>query len=220
MRELWPPIEVIRGSLEPLPPAFLEDCEFIEDNQTMQVVVPEFLKDRIRRRVASRTAGFDLSPEEGKILRFDGIGIEARPICVLLDMHFRSNLWEGWIVAPECDYATDQDMLLEQQDEPCDPLASMIQTWNRVTADVEDAVMPVGILSRARLEAVREVSNGMISGAIIGARPGFVAPTLTMHQHPVLVGSPLSTVSDRRSAYRDIYFRLAARITIKQKNNI
>jgi hypothetical protein len=166
--------------------------------------MPAFLRDKIRRRISSRTAQFDTLPKAGQIWRFDGKQDNAVPLCVLLDQAQNEHIWQGWLAAAETDYATDRDVLLEPRDEPFDPLAGMAQTWNKVSVDIRKGSRVLAQLAEHRLAAIREVANGHCeSGG--GAKPGFVAPLKTNSGATVLAGTRIAHMEDPRRRYQSLY---------------
>lgn len=209
MRSLWPPIEVIARNLlggmnEPLhfPDKEKEAEGSVSDITTTEM--PAFIRDKIRKRVASRIAKFDSQPKAGQILRFDGDQENLAPLCVLLGQQQDEHYWQGWLAAPETDYATHQDVLLEPQDEPFDPLAGMVQTWNKVTVDIRKGSRVLAQLIAPRLEAIREVAEGQCEDGG-DARPGFVAPLKTHSGATVLAGTRITHPEDIRRRYQSLY---------------
>lgn len=207
MRSLWPSIEVIASKLqaENVVPLHFPDREVhAEDLSAGDDEMPAFLRDKIRQRVSSRMAQFASQPQAGQIWRFDGTEESAAPLCVLLNSPQDEHSWQGWLVASETDYATDSDVLLEPQDEPFDPLAGMVQTWNPVTVDIRLGSRVLAQLAEHRLAAIREVAAGQCeSGG--GARPGFVAPLKTNSGATVLAGTRIHHPADTRHRYQTLY---------------
>lgn len=218
MRSLWPSIEVIASKLqaENVVPLHFPDREaHAEDLSTADDEMPAFLRDKIRQRVSSRTAQFASQPQAGQIWRFDGTEESAAPLCVLLNNLQGEHNWQGWLVASETDYATDRDVLLEPQDEPFDPLAGMVQTWNPLTVDIRLGSRVLAQLAAHRLAGIREVAAGQCeSGG--GARPGFVAPLKTNSGATVLAGTRISHPEDPRHRYQSLY-RTAAQSLAQQQ---
>lgn len=213
MRSLWPSIEVIESSLKigvaaPLHFPDREESAEVEHDDTGSDEMPAFLRDKIRRRVSSRIAQFDTQPKAGQIWRFDGKQDNAAPLCVLLDLPQDEHRWQGWLAAAETDYATDRDVLLEPKDEPFDPLAGMVQTWNPVAVDIRNGSRVLAQLAEHRLAAIREVASGQCEPGG-GARPGFVAPLKTDSGATVLAGTRITHPEDPRHRYQNLY-RIAA----------
>jgi hypothetical protein len=208
MRSLWPPIEVIArnlqgGTNEPLHfPGKEEAAEEFGDAKNTEM--PAFIRDKIRQRIASRDAKFDTQPKAGQIWRFDDDQENLAPLCVLLDRPQDEHRWLGWLAAPEADYATNQDVLLEPQDEPFDPLAGMVQTWNPVKVDMRKGSAVLAQLATHRLDAIREMAAGKCEEGG-GARPGFVAPLRTYSGATVLAGTRITHPDDPRRRYQALY---------------
>lgn len=211
MRTLWPPINVIESRLQGITdePLHFPDGK-VESVPPSNPEMPGFLRDKIRQRVASRRAKVDATPKAGQIWRFDG-GAEDAPVGVLLDEEKERGRWSGWLAAPETDYATHQDVLLEAQDEPFDPVAAMVQTWNPVVVDVSKASLVLAALTPARLDAIREVAQGQCADGG-GARPGFVAPLMTASGAAVLAGTRIAHAEDPRHKYQALYREAAQKL--------
>ena len=217
MRNLWPPINVIESNLqgragEPL--HFPDKEATTEASSPANSEMPAFLRDKIRRRVSSRMAKFDATPKAGQIWRFDGNAENTAPLSVLLNELNEPGRWQGWLAASETDYATHQDVLLEPQDEPFDPIAGMVQTWNPVMVDVSKGSRVLAQLGESRLNAIREVAQGQCEegGA---ARAGFVAPLKTRSGATVLAGTRIAHPEDPRRHYQTLYRNAALRL-VKQ----
>lgn len=214
MRTLWPPIGVIESRLQPgkndvlhLPALQLEQ----EPGTAAPAEMPAFIRDKVNKRVAARQANFDPQPAAGKIMRFDGADDESAPLCVLLDREGKPGIWHGWIAAAETDYATNRDVLLEPQDEPFDPVAGMVQTWNPVEVDAGKAARVLAQLGGARMDAIREVARGECEGGG-DAKPGFVAPLAARSSSKVLAGTRISDSGDIRDSYQSLYRAAAYRL--------
>lgn len=201
-----------RRETQPAPPLFAEIAE---------VRVPAHLVAKIRQRVACQAQGWPLRPEPGLIVRVDevpadppGFGQRAlsQPLVVLLSAPKGKDLWDGWLMGWETDYASHRDLLLEEEDEPYDPLAAMVQTWNPVTLYWPSASAVLGRLRPERLAAVRELAEEDDAGgaSFDKARPGGLLLRTTKSGHLVLTGTPLGDRSDPRWRYRDLYLKAAA----------
>jgi hypothetical protein len=214
MRSLWPPIEVIASNLQDRKgePLHFPDKEDASNADSASAEMPAFIRDKVRQRIASREAKFDTQPKAGQIWRFDGEAQNLAPLCVLLDQVKDQHRWSGWLVAAETDYATNKDALLEPQDEPFDPLAAMVQTWNPVTIDIGKRSSVLAQLAEHRLDAIRELASGMCEDGG-GARAGFVAP-LKMHSGAtVLAGTRITHPDDPRHQYQRLYLAAAQALT-------
>lgn len=216
MRKLWPPLGVIEARLQARQweDSPNDDSPLAEvGDPAVSAEVPAFIALKIRQRVASQQAAFSLTPAPGKIMRFDGEEERVPPQCVLLDREISSDIWRGWLVSAETDYASNRDVLLEPQDEPFDPIASMVQTWNELKVDVRKAGRVLAHLSEERLEAIREVARGECEDGG-KARLGFVAPLLTHMQRQVLSGTPVSHAQDPRRHYQALYRDAAKQLQV------
>lgn len=208
MRSLWPPIDVIASNLQTGSVSVLHFPDRSETSSeaidTVDSEMPAFIRDKVRKRIATREAHFDTQPTAGQIWRFDGSQNNLAPLCVLLDHPKSGNVWSGWLVSPETDYASNQDVLLEPQDEPFDPLAAMVQTWNPVSVDISKGSKVLALLTTERLAAMREVANGEseVGGS---ARAGFVAPLKTYSGAVVLAGTCITHPEDPRRQYQTLY---------------
>lgn len=184
--------------------------------------LPEYLKQLIKRRSAAQALSSRKIPESGQIVRVEKIitprarqldGVLMAPLHVLLDAPAESQvLWHGWIAAGETEYASWWDFVLQEQDEPFDPEAGMIQLWNPVRLYLPMAGVVVGSLSPARMQAVRALAADFVAGDQHGdVRPwlGRVAVRTTRAGMKVTTGSPLGGVDDPRHRYQEIYFEAA-----------
>lgn len=217
MRNLWPSIEVIESNLqsgaEPLL-HFPEREDAANQSEGEPEELPAFLRDKIRQRVASRAAQFDHEPKAGQVWRFDRDHERLPLLCVLLDQPQAGQFWSGWLAAAEIDYATDRDVLLEPEDEPFDPVAGMIQTWNPVSVDIRKGSRVLAQLTMRKLEAIREVAEGKFTSISL-ARPGSVVPIQTLSGRTVLTGTRIENVDDPRRRYQEIY-RNAAEMLVNE----
>ena len=214
MRNLWPPITVIESSLqggasEPL--HFPDQGDALEQPSVPGAEMPAFIRDKIQRRVASRMAQFDTTPKAGQIWRFDGNDDNTSPLSVLLNKQQENTRWQGWLAAAETDYATHLDVLLEPKDEPFDPVAGMVQTWNPVVVDVSKGSRVLAQISESRLNAIREIAQGQCAESG-GARAGFVAPLKTNSGATVLAGTRIAHPEDPRRQYQTLYRNAAQRL--------
>jgi len=163
MNNLWPSIAVIESNVKGSTASPLHlPSQFEADGSDGEPLIPPFIHDKIIRRVSARRADFGSIPVSGQIWRFDSNNSDHAPLCVLLDKINSAGRWHGWVVAPETDYATDQDVLLEPCDEPFDPIAAMVQTWNEIVVEISKANLVLAKLSSERMDAVREVARGEV----------------------------------------------------------
>jgi hypothetical protein len=206
-----------------------------EENITfVEAEIPLFIRDLIDRRCAVQSAQFDTQTSAGQILKIDQVKAPknqlnwqlSSPLLVLLDKPTEqsSDIWSGWIVSPDTDYADYWDVLLEPCDEPFDPSAGIIQVWNPVHLWMPQASQVIAQLSQNRLQSIRAVASEFIvtENSDEVANPGFIAPRKTLHDFTVLTGTMLGNQQDPRHQYQQLYFKVAkaikepARIALSQ----
>ena len=196
---------------------------------TLDAVLPAFLADAIARRHAAALALPERPWAAGQIRRLnailDGEGNcrrpPARPVALLLDRQDSDpHRWSGWLVAPETDYASAWDILLEHDvDDPFDPLAGMVQVWNPLACRLSADAPLLAALSEERLAAVRAVATAFPRlDDEATPRPGFVAPR-PVAGYLVLTGTPLGDSRDPRRAYQSLYFQLGREMCLPTARN-
>ncbi|EDN65974.1 hypothetical protein BGP_4461 [Beggiatoa sp. PS] len=142
------------------------------------------------------------------------------PLTILLDKPTNiGNVWAGWLVAAETDYASYWDMLLEPEDEPYDPLAGMIQVWNPIQITIPAETKVLAELKPIRLQAVRalaeEYETGVVSSQDGNCLPGRIAPRDTLGGFSVLTGTLLGDKNtDPRYEYQTLYHEVAKAIPV------
>lgn len=223
MRSLWPPLEAIKASLAgvtpdeqkerpaALAPVPNGDTSMQQDSAAM----PAFMKSLIARRVAAQSATFSTALMAGQIRTCEEVRDSTgsivkhlhKPVAFLLDQQIAKNQWSGWLVASETDYASYWDMLLDDRDQPFDPLAGMVQIWNPIRCVVASDSRVLGQLSSERLGAARQLALDFMAGQMIGdtPRPGHVAMRGTSDGVTVLTGTPLGSNRDPRRDYQRLY---------------
>jgi len=184
---------------------------------TVAPPMPVWLAERVARRAAARAAPFPVQPAAGQVRLVDRVvGPDGpldfdlpRPLAVCLDAPYpgRRDIWHGWLVGAETDYATEWDVLLTEDDGPADPLAGMVQLWNPVYAYLPSTGRVLAQLSPERVAALHAVAAEFLSGApvAIGPRPGHVGLRETPDGQVVLTGTPLGGDDDPRHRYRTLY---------------
>jgi hypothetical protein len=123
------------------------------------------------------------------------------------------------IHAIETDYCGYWDLLLGPEDEPCDPLAGMVQVWNRVHVYLPSTSIVLGQLSAGRLDAVRALFDELLDPDEQDpslAQPGVTVTRKTQGGHQVRTGTPLGTEADPRWGYADLFGRILAEKAVKQ----
>ena len=182
--------------------------------------MPAHLAAKIRQRLAVSEQARPLQPEPGLIVRLDrAMGPHGpldwdmpQPLAVLLaEPTEKPDLWYGWLMAWETDYAGPWDLILDDQDTPLDPLAAMVQVWNPVHLYWPAASAVLGWLQPERLATVRNLALDLGTAAppTGSARPGTLVQRTTSSGHLVLTGTPLGTADDPRRRYRELYFAAA-----------
>jgi hypothetical protein len=201
--------------------AALKDQSQEEEEEEIQVEafeMPQYLKDEIARSIAAREAAFDTSPQSGQIrLITEVIGPEGptgmdlgRPLAVCLSRPYPDmpeEIWHGWLMPAEVDYANYWDILIEESDGPCDPLAGMISLLTPVYIYLPSTDRVVGQLSPERMAAVHSASADMLCGVKPDqkAHPGRIIIRSTRCGHSVMTGTPLGGEEDPRWEFQRLY---------------
>lgn len=179
--------------------------------------MPRWLRERIAQRVQARAARFSETPTAGQIRAIKRVvGPQGpldwdlpRPLAVCLDSPYSGHrdIWYGWLVSPETDYASYWDILLEEDDGPRDPLAGMIQLWNPTYCYLPSTGRVLAQLAPERLAALRAAAAEFLGGDVptLAPRPGHVAVRNTLGGHTVVTGTPLGDSDDPRWRYRTLY---------------
>jgi len=206
-----------------------KDGELVKQDEVTEEKAPSlppFLKELVEQRIAANDKYASLkAPKPGQILRIDKIiGPKGpidrdlpRPLAVLINEQTgNKKLWHGWIVAPDTDYATHWDMLLERpEDEPFDPLAGMIQIWNPVHIYLPSDAPVLAVLKPERLQAVRALAAEFATCPAPDpslSYSGHIAPRTTFEGFSILTGTPLtlgSSKDDPRYRYQELYHSAA-----------
>jgi hypothetical protein len=227
MRELSPHLSVIEARLHLQGDANNGDADNLSEfhGEAKQLPMPAFFKDAIERTVAAQAIK-DAPVEPGTVVLVsaiydaDGQATEqlSAPVAFCLDAkkitRGTDSEWTGWMVSPDCDYATEKDVLLEPNDGPFDPVAGMIQTWNRLTLRIPSRPRVLAKLSNYRLSIIREVETEERTD--VPPAPGRIALRVTPTKRMVLTGSPFQTQDDSRVDYQRLYSDLAHAIDLKQ----
>lgn len=189
------------------------------------IEMPAVLREMIAQKIAVRIKVGQAKPVAGQILRIDGVDAPegsvgatiAQPLAVLIDHRLEDQIWAGWLVSSEIDYASSKDLLLDEQDEPFDPLVAMIQVWNPVRVSITSTGQVLAKLSPERLSVVRDMvqegdqPNQLLECDVTG--PGAVMEWRTSTGRLVLTGTPLGEEHDPRRRYQELYRAAAMMIT-------
>lgn len=221
---LYPPLEVIDCDLFGTESPVEEKARIGPLSQisgALDLQMPGFLSELVRRRVEAQEAFPPAPPAAGQIRRFAYIPEAGQPgrmlgraYGILLGAGLGGGRWSGWIVAQEADYASDRDLLLEEDDGPVAPEAAMIQTWNPAQVQLQGDEVILGKLSPRRLAAVLALADGGTErGAFVAPRAGRIGAWNIDEETVVVSGTPLGDDADPRHAYQRLYRDLAAEIT-------
>lgn len=179
---------------------------------------PEHIKELIRRRVAASRMRFSPSPKSGQVVEVRKVvtpteseqldWVIQAPLYVLLDRPGEtSELWQGWLVSADTDYASTWDFVLQEQDAPFDPEAGMVQVWNPVRLYLPMAGRVVAELQPERLNAVRAMAADFLLSdePQDDPWPGRVSVRETSTALKVATGSPIGGTDDPRHRYQNMY---------------
>ena len=193
-----------------------------DGTQGKPLAMPPHIRDLIRRRVATLPLATQAMPSPGQIVRVEEIvtprsgqfdAVMMVPLHVLLDAPAEvPEVWHGWLVSGEADYAGWWDDVLQEEDASFDPEAGMVQVWNPVRLYLPMAKRVVGFLPPASLQAVRALAAEFVTTEAptdIAPWPGKVAMRTTTGGLSVATGSPLGESNDPRHRYQEIYFEAA-----------
>ncbi len=184
---------------------------------------PDFIKALIAEKVAARSTYSELTPTPGLIVQTDRLFqpdgkivdlVFASPFAMLLDRQDESQrCWHGWLVAPDLQYASYWDFVLQEVDAPFDPVCALVQLWNPVQIHLPknftSAVL--GRLNPERLQALRAMAVEYVQGGADkpSPRPGHIAMRSTYQGYQVVTGTPLGDENDPRYAYQLDYHHAA-----------
>ncbi|WP_374328027.1 hypothetical protein [Azonexus sp.] len=218
---LYPPLERLRRELFDSP-ASPESSERLPDQDAVQEdtpppAMPDFIREHIARTVAAQLAHVPSAPAVGQIRALSAVNAindrNSRPlgrnVGVLLGAHLGGKQWQGWLVTADTDYATDRDLLIEDDDGPADPQAGMVMTRLPLRAIIPGDAPILAKLSPARLGAVIALAEAPTGAEPIPPRPGHIFARDLDAEHVGITGSPLGGPGDPRHAYRALHRQLA-----------
>lgn len=223
-RRLYPPLERLRRELfdSPVSP---ESSEFLPDLDAAQPdtppPMPDFIREHIARTVAAQLAHVPSAPAVGQIRALSAVNAinkqNSRPlgrnVGVLLGAHLGGQQWQGWLVTADTDYATDRDLLIEEDDGPADPQAGMVITRLPLRAIIPGDAPILAKLSPARLGAVIALAEAPDGAEPIPPRPGHIFARDLDAEHVGITGSPLGGPNDPRHAYRALHQQLVGEMS-------
>lgn len=240
MKTLSPPLSTISASLSG--DSTREHADLADAPETVELAdvapldwqaipVTEAVRSSIASHVAARDIPRNVAPQQGDIVLVSRIGDGGDKssrdlgavVGVLLNERVGADAWQGFIVAGEIEYVGEFDVLIEEGDEPVDPAACFIQTWNPVSVWPEARVRRLGRVSASRLMAVIEVSHESIHGKAQGALPMSLT-RIGMRQlasgASVVAGTSVGGRADPRREYQSLYRALAIELTADTKRRL
>ncbi len=183
-----------------------------------EATTPPPLLEMIERRSATREKfpGVEAT-SPGQLRLVQGGEDMNRPLAILLwkETEEAPGVWAGWMASREVDYASFWDVLLEDGDQPCDPLVAMIQLWNPVQVCTGSVGRVLGKLSEERLATMATTFADFLSGERPDAshsRPGTLVDRLTTTGERLMTGTPVGEEEDPRRRYQDLYFAAAGMV--------
>ena len=216
--DLHPPLARIERELfgpetEPAPATAAVDPDRPEDAQVP--ALPAHLRALIERKVAAAAAHPPGPPAVGQIRSLAGVppapgqAPRLRTCAILLGRWVDGRRWAGWLVAQEVDYATDLDLVLQEDDGLFAPEAAVVQTWNPLEVELTGRETILGKVSGATLAAVLKLSAPHDADEHhVAPRPGRIGAWDLDADTTVVTGTPLGE-DDPRAAYQQLYRRLA-----------
>lgn len=209
MRELWPTLLIVKERLgcaapvHQIPSSIAAEAAAPVITPQASESLPALIQARIQQITGAKTLHADW-PQPGMVIRIGKLGV-----CLNRPAGANNQQWSGWLTAPDTDYAIDSDVLLEEEDEPFDPYAAMVQTGHPVNVVVTRPLHVLAIISPIRLGAIRTVAAENMSSTTKWngkkAEPGRIYLRNTDNIHRVLTGTPLGGNDDPRHEYRKLY---------------
>ena len=185
------------------------------------LAMPAHLQALIQRRVDADAAYPQQAPAVGQVRRLDAVPGQdgagravGRSFGVLLGASLGGRRWSGWLVAQEGDYASERDLVLQEDDGVADPVAVMVQAWNPVEVALRGDEAIIGKLPAATLGAVARLGDpGFAHGDFVAPRPGRIGAWDLDRDTTVVTGTPLGEADDPRHGYRELYRALAREVS-------
>lgn len=217
---LYPPLDVIRdrlfGETEPAATAAPEAAA--TDEPSTAPAMPAWMKSLVADGLRQKAQPLPQTVGEGQIWSVayeteTGSGRISGRIPLLLDRQKENGAWEGWVMSADTDYAAYTDVILDFQAAAINPVATMVQTWNRISVQVDAAAPYLGRLDADTLDLVRAVATEPQPGYAPKGQPGNLAPRQVQAGRYALTGDYLGDARDPRWAYRRCYLELANAFT-------
>jgi hypothetical protein len=176
--------------------------------------VPAHIAALIAQRGRAVASAFRPIPLAGQIVRVppradDKGQAYAEYLAVLLDKEIAVGKWRAWLVGRDADYASEWDLVLGPEEEPCDPLCQIVQIWNPLTLPIQQADRVLAELSAERLQATRSLDhdfgNQLIPSPLEDHRIGVHLARELTDGTGVVTGTPLAPQGDPRREYQQLY---------------
>ena len=223
--DLYPPLAVLKADLfAPAADDTASPQDVAQDAPAPapdDLSMPAYLKELVQRRVDAEAAYPQESPAVGQVRRLDAVSgldgarrVVGRSFGVLLGASLGGRRWAGWLVAQEGDYASERDLVLQEDDGIADPVAVMVQAWNPVEVALRGDEVIIGKLPAATLGAVARLGDpGFAPDDFVASRPGRIGAWDLDRDTTVVTGTPLGEQDDPRHGYRELYRALAREVS-------
>ncbi|KAF1856335.1 hypothetical protein Lal_00037375 [Lupinus albus] len=186
--------------------------------------IPGHLLELVQRRVAATQRKLPLAVGQIRaVVRVPGAQADGRALgktCgILLERWLGGRYWAGSLVAQEAAYATDRDLVLQDDDGLVAPEAAMVQTWNPVEMELTGDEVLLGTLTPTALRAASILGDPSFAVRdagrdFVAPRPGRVGAWDLDDETTLTTGTPLGEDDDPRLAYQALYRKLAAELTL------
>jgi hypothetical protein len=187
------------------------------------IEIPTAVVTYLERKATAAAHSFESPPRPGQIVAVESLRGPAgpidedlaRPLCAVIDLPTEvDDVWWGWMVGSELDYACEWDFVLGTEDEPRDPIAATIQLWNPVRVYLPSVARVIGQLSPDRHAALHSMVADFLAEPgeaveatakiAVGASP-YLASRTTSTGMPVTTGMPITAETDPRNLYQTLY---------------
>ena len=197
------------------------EADSLPELEWRDVIVPDSVRAAIASHVAARRILQAQEVRAGDIVLLNRVGSDERQVNadvgVLLTEQRPNDVWHGFVVAGELDYAAQFDVHIEEQDEPVDPAMRFIQAWNPIEIFISAPCRRLGALSAARIAAIAEVAAEAKNGHAASALP----PSLTRiglrqlaSEASVVTGTSIGNLDDPRRHYQSLYRAFAGQASV------
>lgn len=205
----------------------LDDVGGAEDEPKAPIEeMPEAVARYVERKTSATAALTAMDrPRSGQIVAVENlVGPKgeidedlARPLCVLIDRPTETpEVYWGWMVGAEPDYASEADFVLAVDDEPRDPIAANVQLWNPVRVYWPTVSRVIGQMAPHRMAALHALAADFLvgDGGLDAGTPASDAPDRflvrrTTDGEAVITGTAMSGDTDVRALYQTLYFGAA-----------